>query len=95
MNMNFGANKTPVEIIKKGAFGGTYFRDIYASVNDEFYRKSWKQFDELKNIDQKYYYSNHVSVNKYGVKCGTSLRIWENGGWINPIDPYGSFQWYN
>ena len=27
MNMGFGANKTPVEIIKECAFGGTYFRD--------------------------------------------------------------------
>ena len=27
--MDFGANKTLVEIIKKGAFGGTYFRDIF------------------------------------------------------------------
>ena len=27
--MDFGANKTHVEIIKKGAFGGTYFRGIY------------------------------------------------------------------
>ena len=35
-----------------------------------------------------------VSVNKYGVKCGTSLRFWENNGSINPIDPYGWFQWY-
>ena len=35
-----------------------------------------------------------MSVNKYGVKCGTSLRFWENKGWINEIDPYGWFQWY-
>ena len=27
--MDFGANKTHVEIIKKRAFGGTYFRGIY------------------------------------------------------------------
>ena len=27
--MNFSPNKTPIEIIKEGAFGGTYFRDIY------------------------------------------------------------------
>ena len=49
-----------------------------------------------KNLDQKYYCSNYydVSVNKYGVKCGTSLRFWENKGWINDIDPYGWFQWY-
>ena len=26
--------------------------------------------------------------------CGTSLRFWENNGWINEIDPYGWFQWY-
>ena len=26
--MDFGANKTPVEVIKEVAFGGTYFRDI-------------------------------------------------------------------
>ena len=31
--MGFGANKTPVEIIKEGAFGETYFRDIYSGVN--------------------------------------------------------------
>ena len=31
---------------------------------------------------------------KYGVECGTSLRFWENKGWINKIDLYGWFQWY-
>ena len=35
-----------------------------------------------------------LSVNKYGVKCGTSLRFWENKGWIISIDPCGLFQWY-
>ena len=68
----------------------TYFRDIYSGVNSTWYRKSWKEFDELKNIDRGYY----VSINKYGVKCGTSLRFWENKGWINSIDPYGWFHWY-
>ena len=94
--MDFGANETLVEVIKEGAFGGTYFRDIYTGINGKWYRKSWKESDVLENIDQKYYCSNYydVSVNKYGVKCGTSLRFWENKGWINPIDPYGRFQWY-
>ena len=31
--MDFGANKTPVEIIKEGAFERTYFRDISSGVN--------------------------------------------------------------
>ena len=84
MNMDFGANKTLVEKIK----------DIYSGINGKWYRKSWKEFDELKNIDQKCYCSNYydVNVNKYSVKCGTSLRFWKNKGWINSIDPYG---WFN
>ena len=28
--MKFDVSKTPVEVIKEGAFGGTYFRDIYS-----------------------------------------------------------------
>ena len=51
--MDFDANKTPVEIIKEGAFGGSYFRDIYSGIHGKWYRKSWKEFNELKNIDQK------------------------------------------
>ena len=94
--MDFGANKTPIEVIKKGAFGGTYFRDIYSSVNGKWYKKSLKEFDQLKNIDQKYYYSSYYdgTVNKYGVKSRTSLKFWQNKGWINEIDPDGWFQWY-
>ena len=30
--MDFGENKTPVEVIRKDAFGGTYFRDIYSDI---------------------------------------------------------------
>ena len=40
----------PVEVIKQGAFGGTYFGDIYSNVNDEWYKNSWKEFSVLKNI---------------------------------------------
>ena len=94
--MNFSLNKTPIEIIKEGAFGGTYFRDIYSDINEKWYKNSWKEFVHLKNIDAKFYASDYydVNVSKYGVKCGTSLRFWENKGWINKIDPYGLFQWY-
>ena len=88
--MDFGANKLPVEVIREGAFGGTYFRDIYCGINGKRYRKSWKEFD------QRYYCSSYydVNVNQYGVKCETSLRFWENQGWINEIDSYGWFQQY-
>ena len=36
--MDFRPNVTPAGMIKKGAFGGTYFRDIYSSVNDKWYK---------------------------------------------------------
>ena len=50
----------------------------------------------MRDIDPRYYCSNYYDdkINKYGNKCGTSLRFWENKGWIHPNDPYGWFQWY-
>ena len=80
--MDFGENKTSVEVIREGAFGGTYFRNIYSNVNDKWQKKSWKEFNQLKNIHQKYYCSDYynTNINKYGVKCGISLRFWENNG---------------
>ena len=78
--MDFTPNISPVKVIKKGAFGGTYFREIYSGVNNKFYGDSWKEFKELKDIDEKYYCSDFydASLNCYGVNCGTRLRFWES-----------------
>ena len=67
-----------------------------SAVNCKWHRKSWIEFDQLEDIDQKYYCSNcfDISVNKYCAKCVTSLKFWENNRWVNPIDPYGWIQWY-
>ena len=53
--MNFSPNKIPTEIIREGAFVGTYFRDIYSGINEKWYKDLWKEFDQLKNIDPKFY----------------------------------------
>ena len=68
--MDYGANRTPVEVIRGGALG-THFRDIYSGVTGKWYKTSWKEFDQFKNIAQKFYNSDYynVNVNKYGVKC--------------------------
>ena len=71
--MNFVVHKAPIEVTEDGAFVGTYFRDICSSVNKNWYKKSWKEFDHLKNIGQKCYFD--ASVNKYVVKCRTPLRF--------------------
>ena len=36
--------------MKQGAFGGTFFKNIYSIVNDKWYKNSWKEFDELKRL---------------------------------------------
>ena len=94
--MEFRLNISPVDAIKKGALGGTYFRDIFSCVNDKWYRNSWKEFRELGSIDKKYYCSDFydIKLNYYGVEVGTSLSFWEKKGWIREIDRYGWFQWY-
>ena len=38
--MKFNPNKTHVEIIKEGAFGGTYFRNIYSGANRKWHRNT-------------------------------------------------------
>ena len=40
LQMDFGPNKRPIEVIKEGAFGITYFRNIYSNVNKKWYKKS-------------------------------------------------------
>ena len=36
----FHPNITPVDVIKKGSLGITYFRDIYSNVNYKFYKNT-------------------------------------------------------
>ena len=49
--MNFSPNKTPIEVIREGAFGGTYFRDIYSGINEKWYKNSWKEFVQISMLN--------------------------------------------
>ena len=40
--MKFQRNINPVDVIKIGAFGGTYFRDIYSNITGKFYKNTWR-----------------------------------------------------
>ncbi|CAM9665409.1 unnamed protein product [Phaeothamnion confervicola] len=95
----FTPNLTPKEVLQAGSFGGTYFRPIKSGVTGESYKDAWKEFPEdwftgsdiRKEVASPSY---DKGVNKYGVKCGGSLEMWEEHGWITEADPYGWFQWY-
>ena len=43
---DFNLNINPIDVIKKGSFGVTYFRNIYSNVNIKFYKNTWKEFKE-------------------------------------------------
>ena len=97
----FKPNLTPKQILHMGSFGGTYYRPIYSSVN----KKNYKSNTIIKNLPDSWFKNLNIekyvtstiydkNINKYKVKCGTSLESWEESGWIHKQDPYGWFQWY-
>ena len=96
---NFKPNLTPKEVMQLGSFGGTYFRPIKSSVTRKSYKDVWQEFpsDWFQGLDIQLQVASPTytnSVNKYQVKCGGSLQMWEESGWIKKKDPYGWFQWY-
>jgi hypothetical protein len=98
----FRPNRSPEEILRGGAFGGTYFRTITSAVTNQHYvgtqvvqttlPASWcTGLDEAMDLTSSTY---RAERNKFNAKCGGSLGMWESSGWISDIDPYGWFQWY-
>jgi hypothetical protein len=97
----FKPNLTPKQVLRMGSFGGTYYRDIHSSVTGKNYKgktlikKLPDDWFKGLNIDTKITSSKYdKKINKYGVKCGSSLEAWESSNWIMAQDPYGWFQWY-
>mmetsp|Transcript_13988 Transcript_13988/g.16093 ORF Transcript_13988/g.16093 Transcript_13988/m.16093 type:complete len:346 (+) Transcript_13988:154-1191(+) len=98
---DFHPNQTPEEILRAGSFGGTYFRPIVSAVTNQSYNskqvlkdtvdQEWIADLSLDWLTSKTYRKN---INKYKVKSGGSLGMWESSGWIVHVDPYGWFQWY-
>lgn len=98
---DFHPNRTPEDVLRAGSFGGTYFRSIVSAVTNIRYSgqdvlkdtvpKEWISGIPLSNLTAMNY---KPAVNRFGVKCGGSLGMWESSGWIVDSDPYGWFQWY-
>jgi hypothetical protein len=92
----FRPNLSPEQIFKMGSFGGGYWRPIYSSVVDKNLKNQHLEFDFLKNIPNNKLTNIEYdkNINKYKVKCGSSLEFWESKNWIHKQDPYGWVQWY-
>lgn len=92
----FHPNKSPEEVLRAGAFGGTYFRTIRSGVLQKTLSKAWKELPKewVEGLNPAIYLERpwkeyDTTINKFGVKSGTTLEDWESSGWISPIDPYG------
>ena len=93
----FRPNLTPLQVIKNGSFGGTYFRPIKSNVvnkNLQNIHKNYRFFDKVpENLLTRSWEDYDININKYKVKVGTTLEFWEESGWISKYHPYGWFHW--
>ena len=94
---DFTPNLAPKHIFAQGSFGGTYWSPIFSTVlgqelSDQHleFGDWWSDVPDTLLIGTEY----DKTVNRYGVKSGTTLEMWESKGWIHPQDPYGWVQWY-
>lgn len=94
----FTPNLTPREIFQLGSFGGTYWRPILSDVTNKNYKNQHLKFPKSwwKDIPESWLTNPNcdISINKYQVRVGTSLKFWEDKEWIHELDPYGWVQWY-
>lgn len=100
----FTPNISPLDVLKQGAFGGTYFRPIDSKVTRKKYKnrhlRYWSaqelkkhNLDSQTNLCRPFEFYNK-SINKYKIRCGQTLEQWEEKNWISKHDPYGWFEWY-
>ena len=97
---DFRPNLSPRDMFKLGSFGGTYWRPIKSGILGKELKNVHKKYPKSwwKGIPEKHLSSPFnqydKSINKYGVKVGTTLSFWEGKGWIKKDNPYGWVHWY-
>ena len=98
----FKPNLSPIEIFKLGSFGGTYWRPISSRITGKTYKNEHLKISyknrklSWEDLPDNYLTSDvcNPKINNYKTKAGTSLKFWEDKGWISEHDPYGWIQWY-
>lgn len=97
---DFTPNKTPAEVLREGAFGGSYFRPLYSKKLRATIAGDHAELpaDWTAGLDVGRYLTSpeyDADANKFKVACGQSIEEWEAAGWIDHrFDVRGWFQWY-
>jgi hypothetical protein len=98
MDKDFKPNLTPRQMFTMGSFGGTYWRPIKSKFYNTTLKNKHKKYSFLKgipdNLMTRPFDEYDVKLNKYKKKVGTTLKFWENKGWMRESHPYGWVQWY-
>lgn len=96
----FQPNKSPAEVLREGAFGGSYFRPYQSKGLKVLIEDDWKELpsDWFMGLDVAKFVTSPVydpEANKYRVSAGQTLEQWEDAGWMDyRYDVRGWFQWY-
>lgn len=94
---DFMPNKSPTEVVREGAFGGSYFRPLYSKKLGITISNDCPA-SLAEDLDASFYLTSptyNPEANKFKVACGQSIEQWEANGWINhQFDVRGWFQWY-
>jgi hypothetical protein len=83
MDEDFKPQLTPQEMLELGIFDGCYFRKTQKNLPAEWFKNA-RLSDH--GPDPKYNY--------FEISASQPYEVWLSKGWINPVDPYGWFQWY-
>lgn len=94
----FRPNLSPRQMFKAGSFGGTYWRPISSKITNKNHKNVYKKYKWWNGIPDDHLTRDwddyDKTINKYGVKVGTTLEFWESKGWITKYHPYGWVHWY-
>ena len=97
---DFTPNKSPAEMLREGAFGGSYYRPLRSRKLGITVEDDWQELpqDWIEGLSIERFLTSpdyDADVNKYKVSCGQSIEEWEASGWIShEHDVRGWFQWY-
>lgn len=97
---DFTPNKSPEEMLREGAFGGSYYRPLRSRKLGVVVEEDWTDLPQewIEGLPLEKYLTNPMydpEINKFGVSCGQSIEEWEAAGWIShEHDVRGWFQWY-
>ncbi|GAA99042.1 uncharacterized protein L969DRAFT_606417 [Mixia osmundae IAM 14324] len=96
----FHPNLSPEEVLRRGAFGGSYFRPIESKKLGKEFHDDWSDLPRswFEGLEHQKYLTNpeyDVEVCCFKSKVGQTYEAWEDQGWIKyEHDVRGWFQWY-